>query len=315
LDLRPAPRWRQFGGTPPTPPRALDDEVRERDYEFVCSDTTRQLVNTALLLRRPLLITGNPGTGKSTLPYHVSRKLGLGTVLRWNITSRSTLADGLYKYDALRRLNDASLRRSVGEAKDPPPIEDYITLGPLGTALLPSARPRVLLIDELDKSDVDLANDLLHAFEEARFQIPELKQELAAKGRDSAQVRDDEGKPVETPGDIEACAFPFVVLTSNAEREFPPAFLRRCVRLHMPDANPKELTQIAEAHLKNVDGDLLRDLVDRFEKNRKQGVVANDQLLNALYLASGVSTEEMGEEQRDKVVAMLLAPLNRAGAS
>src|SRR5262249_20206891 len=141
------------------------------------------LVNLALHLRRPLLVTGQPGVGKSTLAFSVAYELGLGPVLRWPITSRSTLLDALYRYDAVGRLQEVSLqreaarpsRRTQDDATMPAgndataPSADgadallgigkYVRLGPLGTALLPRHRPRVLLIDEFDKSDIDLPND------------------------------------------------------------------------------------------------------------------------------------------------------------
>ena len=151
------------------------------------------LVNLALHLRRPLLVTGKPGVGKSTLAYAVAHELGLGPVLRWPVTSRSTLQDGLYQYDAIGRLHDGGLsgrgvtpgrrvarrpgRQRSGMLRAPgkaPDIGKYLRLGPLGTALLPWRQPRVLLIDEIDKSDIDLPNDLLNVFEEGEFTIPEL---------------------------------------------------------------------------------------------------------------------------------------------
>lgn len=125
------------------------------------------MVNAALYLRRPLLVTGNPGTGKTSLAYSVAYELDLGEVLYWPITTRTTLKDGLYNYDAVGRLQDAKLNPDDSLNR----IGKYITLGPLGTALLPSERPRVLLIDEIDKSDVDLPNDLLHVFENGEYTI------------------------------------------------------------------------------------------------------------------------------------------------
>ena len=183
-ELPPPPPWRTppAAGSPygrPAPDPWLRGAVYQATPEIV------DVVNAALYLRRPLLVTGPPGSGKSTLAHHVAHELRLGRVLNWPITSRSTLRDGLYTYDALGRLQDANLRAErddsahavAGSNHDPLPPHDigrYLQLGPLGTALLPGDIPRVLLIDEIDKSDPDLPNDLLNVFEEGEFVIPEI---------------------------------------------------------------------------------------------------------------------------------------------
>jgi MoxR-like ATPase len=156
------PPWRQF----------TDAARAARGTTFEPSTQEIDLVNTALYLRRPLLITGKPGVGKTSLTYAVAHELGLGDVLRWSITTQTSLKDGLYSYDAIARLQDTSLQE--GSDKRPPPIANYLRLGPLGTAFAAQDKPRVLLIDEIDKSDIDLPNDLLHIFEEGEFEIPEL---------------------------------------------------------------------------------------------------------------------------------------------
>ncbi len=166
--LPPAPAWRAFDGGPLVEPRLPDDNgssrrlgTPERARTYRATHDEVELVNAALYLRRPLLVTGKPGTGKSTLAYSIAYELRLGPVLRWPITSRSVLQDGLYQYDAIGRLQEASLRRTTATGDEPftaPDIGRYIRLGPLGTALLPQRRPRALLIDELDKSDIDLPN-------------------------------------------------------------------------------------------------------------------------------------------------------------
>ena len=175
------------------------------------------MVNAALYLRRPLLVTGKPGTGKSTLAYSIAAELMLGPVLHWPITSRSRLDDGLYRYDAIGRLQESTL---TGERVLD--VGRYLTLGALGTALLPQRRPRVLLIDELDKSDIDLPNDLLNVFEEGRFEIPELVR-LPADQRvvDSVMTADGTDRVTVQDGVVRCDEFPIVVITSNGEREFP----------------------------------------------------------------------------------------------
>src|SRR6185312_3094666 len=124
-----------------------------------------EAVNAALCLRRPLLITGAPGSGKSTVIEQVAAEWRRGPVLRWHITSRSALAEALYRYDALGRIY-AQRRKSIEiEADMDDNIAPFLQLGPLGTALLPSTRPRDMLIDEIDKSDLDLPGDLLDVLE------------------------------------------------------------------------------------------------------------------------------------------------------
>jgi MoxR-like ATPase len=244
-------------------------------------DETVELVNAALYLRRPLLVTGRPGTGKSTLAYAVAHELGLGPVLRWPITSRVTLRDGLYQYDPLARLYAASQRPSAAvEADD---IGRYLRLGPLGTAMLPYRAPRVLLIDEIDKSDLDLPNDLLTVLEEGEYEIPELVRVADTRPEVHVLTADGDRRVPVRRGAVECLAFPFVVLTSNGEREFPPAFLRRCVVVELPQPDERRLVEIVEAHLDGLAASG-RDLIQRFLARRSEGELATDQLLNAIYL-------------------------------
>ena len=267
-----------------------------RGDAFRASEEVVELVNAALYLRRPLLVSGKPGSGKSTLAYAVAHELMLGPVLRWSITTRTTLADGLYHYDALGRLQDTSYWKDTSanrEDQPPPDIGQYIRLGPLGTALLPTKYPRVLLIDEIDKSDIDLPNDLLHIFEEGEFDIPELVR--LAQHKSSVDVyygKNSQDKVAIQEGRVRCAAFPFIVLTSNEEREFPPAFLRRCLRLDMKSPTPEELAAIVEAHL-GKDIVPFEQLIDVFLQERKKGDLATDQLLNAIYLSTrGIDLRE-----------------------
>lgn len=266
-----------------------------------------QLVNAALYLRRPLLVTGPPGSGKSSLPYAVARELKLGPVLRWNITSRTTLHDGLYQYDPLSRLYAASRAASRQRPRDSE-LQDHLRLGPLGTALLPHARPRALLIDEIDKSDLDLPNDLLHILEEGEYEIPELVR--AAHHTPSAQVMVDgtDDRVAVARGRVRCRAFPFVVMTSNGEREFPPAFLRRCVRLELPQPRGTHLERIVHAHLGEPDT-YARELIEQFLARGTDGELATDQLLNAIYL-TGVPGIDAAS--RDELAEQLMPYLSRA---
>ncbi|MFD0411364.1 AAA family ATPase [Kitasatospora sp. NPDC127116] len=310
------PPWRTFDGGPVLdPPReeaAASPEQDHRARTYRPTESTVQLVNAALYLRRPLLVTGPPGSGKSSLPYAVARELSLGPVLRWNITSRTTLEDGLYSYDPLSRLYAASRaadgRPAGGGPGGPAPgeaVEDHLRLGPLGTALLPYEQPRVLLIDEIDKCDLDLPNDLLNILEGGWYEIPELVR--AARSTPEAAVMID-GSDRRVPvrrGRVRCRAFPFVVLTSNGEREFPPAFLRRCVTLRFARPGQEQLEEIVRAHLGELD-DNARRLLDRFLARAEAGELATDQLLNAIYLtgASGLDTAS-----RDELAEHLMAYL------
>ncbi|MFJ5557915.1 AAA family ATPase [Streptomyces sp. NPDC093250] len=281
---------------------------------YYADEHTIEAVNAALYLRRPLLVTGDPGVGKSTLADAVARELKLGTVLRWPINSKTTLRDGLYRYDSLGRLEEAGVARSQAESADSPAsrpsdLGRYVSLGPLGTALAPYALPRVLLIDEIDKSDIDLPNDLLDVFEEGGFEIPELAR--ATDQQESVLVRPaDGGAPVRVVrGTLRCRIFPFVILTSNGEREFPPAFLRRCVRLQLPPVTKDDdrLRAIVQAHLPDA-ADEAERIIARFMEHAAAGELATDQLLNAIYLVSRTSND--GAPDFDRLVKLVFQHLN-----
>lgn len=313
--LPPPPPWRKFRGRIPDgpQPRPEDDYEAERRLgaEFHLSEKDVDvkevdMVNAALFLRRPLLVTGRPGSGKSALAYRIARELRLGRVLRWSITSRTTLQSGLYEYDAIGRAQAAATRYAVARRTDTaaeidePPVGDFVRLGPLGTAFLPSRSPRVLLIDELDKSDADLPNDLLSIFEDAEFGIPELERIRTHSPEVRVFTDDRYGTATIVDGRIACAAFPVVVITSNGEREFPPAFLRRCLRLEMRDPDANQLAAMVANHMLDEDGvhtdELIRDFLAR--SARLEGLPA-DRLLEAVYMAtSGAFKKDDGSWPR-----------------
>jgi MoxR-like ATPase len=294
MPLPPPPPWRTFGeGVPDdlevksVPPMRPEEMARGDDFQVEEHEIAS--INAALLLRRPLFITGRPGSGKSTLAYAVARELQLGKVLYWPITSHVTLRDGLYSYDAIGRLQETTpgMQSASNLAED---IGRYLRLGPLGTALLPSKRPRVLLIDEIDKSDMDLPNDLLHVFEEGMFEIPELAR-LAGQKRHISVMQhggiSEEHRVLIDSGQIRCKEFPFIVLTSNEERAFPPAFLRRCLRLTIRPPDETKLAGIVKARFKEYDKHLPEHVEILISRFGRKGDRATDQLLNAIYLAHG----------------------------
>lgn len=315
-----APPWRSFAQQGTEDGAGDQQEYRGRTY---CpSDAEIQAVNAAIHLRRPLLLTGDPGCGKSSLAYAIAWRLNLGEVLFWGINSQTTIRDGLYKYDAISRLRDANLaeKDDSGKTKQEP-IEKYLSLGPLGTALAPrkdgDARPRVLLIDELDKSDIDLPNDLLDVFEEGFFDIDELvriKEEQPQVDLKTAYRKQEEDMQEVIPvqnGHVQCVHFPIIVITSNMERQFPPAFLRRCLRHDVKEAGLDQIKQILEQHGlsdKNEDEDENKEqikLVEKFLAARDEGTLnSNDQLLNALYLLNSTTAADPAEMSKliDKLI-------------
>ncbi|WP_424851546.1 AAA family ATPase [Streptomyces sp. SAI-129] len=339
------PPWRDFtraqdgaptGSQDPSGARRLG--VRRRRAEnYAPRPAEVDAVNAALYLRRPLLVTGNPGTGKSTLAYAVAHELKLGRVLRWPIVSRTTLQDGLYRYDAIGRLQDVQLERARGTAASGSDAEDrsgadagsagdtgdtgedaadrdpgigaYIRLGPLGTALLPSELPRVLLIDELDKSDLDLPNDLLNTLEEGEFAIPELER-VADRQPVVEVLSHDSGRVAVHGGRIACTNFPLIVLTSNGERDFPAPLLRRCIQLELEPPGEEQVTAMVEAHLGEEGVAAGQDLIGRFLDREPGEVMAADQLLNALFLTQ--HTPHAERLTRERIADLLMQRLDRS---
>lgn len=308
-DLGNPPPWRDFS----TLNSKDNDFDLSRGRKFVPDEEEIEFVNAALYLRRPLLVTGKPGRGKSSLAYSVSQQLRLGKVLRWSINSRSTLNEGLYQYDAIARLRDATINKDKNE-KTEEKIGDYIKLGPLGTALVKSEskKPRVLLIDEIDKSDIDLPNDLLHVLEEGRFEIPELVREARKDSKPVEVLTADIGEERETVkienGIVYCRAFPFILLTSNGEKELPPAFYRRCLRLELKDPDENRLKKIIKNHLPDTDVDEIYKLLEELliDENGELREIPVDQLLNVVFLISKDASLNLKDEGTKKLLEKLL---------
>src|SRR5438132_6029215 len=193
---------------------------------YLTSTGLEAAVNCALALERPLLVRGEPGTGKTQLAEAIAAGLGLPLVF-WPVKSTTRAQDGLYVYDTVQRLYDS--RFGDGDVRD---IRRYIKLGPLGQTFAAPER-RVLLIDEIDKADLEFPNDLLHELDRMRFRIAETGDEVVARER------------------------PVVVITSNAEKELPDAFLRRCVFHYIEFPERDLMARIVRVHHPELDHKLL----------------------------------------------------------
>lgn len=295
------PPWRMFG-------KNKEERDSNRGKSFFLNPEDKDdkkaihLINAALYLRRPLLVTGKTGIGKSSLAYAVAYELGLGEVLTWPISSHSTIKEGLYEYDPIARMRETTrpIQPSTESSKVITESDrgKFFTLRALGTALANKyKKPRVLLIDELDKSDMDLPNNLLHVLEEGEFLIDELvrnsSEEKDNKGDFVFQTGSNERLEI-TNGKVNCQTFPFVVITSNKEREFPKPFLRRCIRLDLNPPDAPKLTEIVRKQFQEYNDKLesgeIKKIIDDFlerregEKGKDKNELANDQLLNAIYL-------------------------------
>jgi MoxR-like ATPase len=200
---------------------------------YIASPQLRDAVNVSVALGRPLLIKGEPGTGKTLLAESVAEALGM-PLLRWFIKSSTKAREGLYVYDTVARLHDS--RFGDRDVRD---IRQYIRLGPLGEAFRSPERV-VLLIDEVDKADLEFPNDLLNELDEMRFVVTETGDEVRAAHR------------------------PVVIVTSNNEKELPDAFLRRCVFHYIEFPSPELMAEIVAVHHPDLPRKLMTKCIERF---------------------------------------------------
>ena len=200
---------------------------------YITSSELRDVVNVSVALEKPLLIRGEPGTGKTLLAHAVAEDLGM-PLFRWHIKSTTKAQEGLYVYDTVQRLNDS--RFGDGDVSD---ISQYIKLGALGEAFASQERA-VLLIDEIDKADMEFPNDLLHELDRMRFSIYETGRVVQAQQR------------------------PVVIITSNAEKELPDAFLRRCVFHYIDFPDEALMRQIVDVHYPGLEEELLSQVLVKF---------------------------------------------------
>jgi MoxR-like ATPase len=301
------PPWRRFGGGPDLPSVEFDDlEARRRLGRHTPNSLDHAVlekINSAVLLARPLVVVGRPGVGKSSLAYSIARELGLGRVLRWGITSRTTVKSGHYEYDAVGRVH-------AMHTNDNDDIGNFVQLGPLGTALLPYRLPRVLLVDEMDKSDVHLVNDLLSSLEEGEFRVPEL--ERFHEPVVVVRTADPGVKAPITGGRVVCHAFPLIIITSNGDQDFPPAFLRRCLHVELPDPGVDQLADMVMAHFPEESEGLVADLAGRFDTLRAEqgGHLAVDLLLNAVHMIHAEAPSAVDRNRLEELVRAVLARLS-----
>src|SRR6202007_350467 len=209
----------------------------EGTCNYVATDDLKVAVIAAVQLRRPLLVKGEPGTGKTVLAHEIAEALG-APLIEWHIKSTTRAVQGLYEYDAVARLRDGQL----GDAKVHD-IANYIKRGKLWDAFVADT-PVVLLIDEIDKADIEFPNDLLQELDRMEFFVYETKETIKAKHR------------------------PVVIITSNNEKELPDAFLRRCFFHYIRFPEPEMMERIVASHLPDLRKDLAREALKLFYEIR-----------------------------------------------
>ena len=239
--------------------------------DYVVTKELMNAVNVAIALEKPLLIKGEPGTGKTMLAESISKALSMKLFI-WSIKSTTKAQEGLYMYDTVQRLYDSQF----GEG-DVSNIKQYIKLGKLGEAFT-SDEQVILLIDEIDKADLEFPNDLLWELDKMEFYINETKETIKTKKR------------------------PIVIITSNAEKELPDAFLRRCIFHYIEFPDKEKMKEIVKVHYGDMDSALLEQAMEAFYKIREmkdiQKLPSTSELLDWLQalMLSGIDTDAIVAE-------------------
>ena len=248
--------------------------------QYVATDDLKMAVNAAIALKRPLLIKGEPGTGKTLLAEQVAESLGL-PLLSWNIKSTTKAQQGLYEYDAVSRLRDSQLGAEGVED-----VGNYLKKGKLWEAFTHEGQV-VLLIDEIDKADIEFPNDLLQELDRMEFFVYETGETIRAEQR------------------------PIVIITSNNEKELPDAFLRRCFFHYIKFPDDETMTQIVDVHFPGVKGRLVQQALSIFYEIRDvpglKKKPSTSELLDwlKLLLAEDISPEALREKDPTKLIPPL----------
>lgn len=241
-------RLLRYTGEVQPKPGEQDSQTGQLLYPYLCDSGLIEAVNLAIYLRRPLLLKGEPGCGKTRLARSVAYELNL-EFKAWNIKSTSRAQDGLYRYDTVARLRDAQLASSDRLTDEQVRLTDdpntYLSWGPLGEAFR-SSQTTVVLIDEIDKADIDFPNDLLFELEQLSFEV------------------------IETGELIRASSPPIVFITSNDEKDLPPAFLRRCLFYYVEFPRSEQLGNIVNAHFPEGSQTLVNKAIERFLELREK---------------------------------------------
>ena len=248
----------------------FEGDINTERIKYIADPQLRNIVNVSIALARPLIVKGEPGTGKTLLSHAIAESLGKRLII-WNVKSTTEAIDGCYIYDTVQRLNDS---RFGSDDRNVNNIKDYITFGPLGEAF-DSEEQVVLLIDEVDKADIEFPNDLLQELDVMEFYVKETKEFVKAKTR------------------------PIVIITSNNEKELPDAFLRRCV-FHWIEFPSKEfMRDICNLHYPNLKQNLLDQCLKNFYALRAitklRKMPSTSELLDwiGVLLKSGINLDEL----------------------